>query len=125
MTLNSLAIRRPLAGEGVASRPRCWQKDAAWQSNRSCFVNITIGKGEAVPFGVLEPTLRKAASSFKAPKTRNLSLLANKVHKRQCRGERYEQTTLYQDNGLWRVSETARRISERPGNLERASCRDL
>src|SRR5258708_30044395 len=40
---------------------------------------------EIVPFCVLEPILRKAVSCFKVPKTRDLRLLANKMHTPQRR----------------------------------------
>ena len=53
------------------------------ESNRASLVNITIKTREIVPFCVLEPPLSKTAFCLKIPKTRDLRLLANKVHKRQ------------------------------------------
>ena len=44
-------------------------------------VNITIAKPEIGPFCVLELRFRRAAFCFKSLKTRDLSSLANKMHK--------------------------------------------
>jgi hypothetical protein len=46
-------------------------------------VESTNEKREIAPFCVLEPTLNEIASCFKAPKTHDLPVLANKMHERQ------------------------------------------
>jgi hypothetical protein len=43
-------------------------------------VESTSKKTETVPFCVLGPKIREEVSRFKVPKTRDLRLLANKMH---------------------------------------------
>src|SRR2546426_9128112 len=88
-------------------------------------VNITIAKRKMGPFCVLGLTSRRAASCFKFLKTRDLSSLANKMHKQQRREKRDEQSTLRRNGGLFGTSKATRRMREGLGNLERASGRVL
>jgi hypothetical protein len=60
-------------------------KEPLSESNRPFLVNITVEKRETIPFCVPGPTLRKAVPRLNRPKTRDLSVLANKVHERQRR----------------------------------------
>lgn len=46
-------------------------------------VESTNQKGETFPFCVLEPIVGKAIYGLKVRKTRDLPLLANKMHERQ------------------------------------------
>src|SRR2546426_4633729 len=88
-------------------------------------VNITIAKRKMGPLCVMGLTSRRAGSCFKFLKTRDLSSLANKMHKQQRREKRDEQSTLPRNCGLFGTSKAARRMREGLGNLERASGRVL
>jgi len=54
--------------------------DESWNAMR---VENTNKKGETAPFCVLEPALSKTACCFKITKTRDLAVLANKMHQLQ------------------------------------------
>ena len=83
LNFESLRSLRTAILFGQARSAQCKQREAMTESNRASLVNITTEKREIVPFCVLEPPLGKRAFCLKIPKTRDLPLLANKVHKRQ------------------------------------------